>query len=196
MGRYPAWALTLTLLGVGVCGANPSPQTVPPRDAGVAPVWRTYTDAAHGYALRYPRPWTLQTGVPTPSFHAGLDALAPCAVIFVSPDTDVGLIAVAGRATYSQARIIRTETRVLSADPGQTRQGSITFGARVIGGVVFRDARATFTTRAGAVEDRALMATRHGWTHLFVVVLTPGGAHTAVDRAETHAVVARITVRP
>ncbi len=198
MVHYPACALTLalTLLGVGARGHGPHPHAISPRDAGVAPALRAYTDAAHGYTLRYPRPWTLQTGIPTASFDAGLDALAPVAAVLVSPDTDAGLIAVAGRGAYSPARIIQTESRVLNAGPGETRAGPIASGSRLIGGVVFRDARAIFTTRAGAVDARALMATRRGFTYLFVVVLTPGGARTAADRAETRAVLGSIAFHP
>lgn len=63
MVRHPASTLTLTLLGVGARGYDPRPPAVPPRNAGVAPAPRTYTDAAHGYALRYPRPWIGPPGV-------------------------------------------------------------------------------------------------------------------------------------
>jgi len=198
MLRHPPYALALALilLAIRARGNGPRPHAVSPRDARATPVLQTYTDAVHGYTLRYPRTWMLKTGVPTTSFHAGLDALTPFAVVFASADTDAGLIAVAGRGTYSRARIIQTETRVLKASPGETRQGSIVFGSRVIDGVVFREARATFKTRAGTVGGRVLMATRRGFTYFFVVVLTPSGARAAADRAEAQAIVGSIVVRP
>jgi len=203
MVRHPAWALTfaLILLGVEARGHAPRPHAGVTRGDGVAPAPRTYTDAAHGYTLRYPRPWTLKTGIPTASFDAGLDALAPVAAVLVSPDTDAGLIAVAGRGAYSSARIIQTESRALRAgvqgEAGATLQGPIVYGPRVIGGVVFQDARATFTTRAGAVDARALMATRRGLTYLFIAVVTLiPGTRAAADRAALRAVLGSITLRP
>ncbi len=189
--------LALTLPGAGTHGTSPRHPAVPSRATRPAPALRTYTDHAHGYALRYPRAWTLQTGVERGGVDAGLDALSPVVLVLGSPRTNTGLVAVAGPGVYSPARIRQVETRALlsGGDPGDTQDGPLTFGHRLIGGVVFQEARATFTTRTGTIDGDALMATRRTLTYLFVVV-TPRGPRTAAERAQMGAVVTSITFRP
>lgn len=192
MTRHPAWALAvaLPLLAAGTRGPSLHPPVA-------APALRTYTDHAYGYALRYPPAWTLQTHVDAASFDAGLDALSPVVLVLGSPRDDAGLVALAGRVIYSPTRIRQAETRALlsGGDPGDTQEPPIAFSPRLLGGVVFQQARATFKTHTGLIDGVALMATRRGVTYLFVVV-TPHGPRTATVRAQMGAVVAGITFHP